>query len=197
VKLRGALAVSLLALSACATPVNTRYYTLSAGAPPPAKVAGVAPEYSVAIGRVTVPEALDRQQMVLRVAPNRYAIADAERWATPLKREIPEVIAQEVGQRLPAAQVAAYLQHGGQDADYRVLIDVLRFEAAPGVSVTLEAAWTVRRRTGAPLHEARSVFVERVTASGVAPLVSAHAKALAALALEIAEAVKALAKQTK
>ncbi|MBK5103568.1 MAG: membrane integrity-associated transporter subunit PqiC [Burkholderiales bacterium] len=190
---RGVLALSLLALGACATPANTRYYTLSAGPPAPAMAASPAPEYSVSIGRVTVPDALDRQQMVLRVAPERYAIVDAERWATPLKREIPQVIAEQMGLRLPAAQVAAYLQYGGQDADYRVLIDVHSFEAVPGESVTLDAAWTVRGRDGALLREARSVFVERVSAAGTGPLVSAHAKALAALAAEIAAAVNPLA----
>jgi hypothetical protein len=144
--LRGLLAVSLLALAACATPVQTRYYTLSGGAPPPAQAA---PAYRVAIGPVTVPEALDRMQIVLRVAPNQYAISDGERWSEPLKRGIPRVIAEQLGQRLPAARIAVHLQYAAQDADYRVLIDVLRFESVPGEGVTLEAAWTVRSRAGA------------------------------------------------
>ncbi|MGP1676836.1 MAG: PqiC family protein [Burkholderiales bacterium] len=192
-KWRGALAVSLLALAACATPLPTRYYTLSGAAPPPATAASVAPGYRVAIGPVTVPEALDRPQIVLRVAPERYAFSDAARWSEPLKREIPRVIAEDVGRRLPAARVAANFQYGGQNADYRVLIDVLRFESVPGASATLEAVWSVRDRAGARLRETRSVFVETVNAAGVAVLVGAHEKALAALAQEIATAVAALA----
>lgn len=188
--------ITLLALAACAAPATTRYYTL-AGAAPPAPAARESAIYSVAIGPATVPEALDRMQLVLRVAPDRYEIADAEYWSTPLKREIPPVIAGEVGMRLPEARVAAYVQHGGQDADYRVLIDVLRFDAAPGATVTLEAAWTVRNRAGLRLAAAQSTFVEAVDAPGFAPLVSAHRKALAALGHEIAAAVKALARANR
>ena len=140
---------ALRALAGCATPMRTRrYYTLSSGSPGVATTASVVPDYRVAIGPVTVPEALDRLQIVLRVAPNRYAISDTERWLEPLKREIPRVIANEVGQRLHAARVAAHLQHGGQNADYQVLIEVLRFESMPGASITLEAAWSVRNRAG-------------------------------------------------
>lgn len=198
-KLRTVLIIALLlVLAACATPVKTRYYTLSAGSSPPAaaEVSGV-PGYRVAIGPVTVPDALDRQQIVLRVAPNRYAILDAERWTEPLKSEIPRVLAEEVGKRLPAARVAAQLQYGGQGADYRVLIDVLRFESVPGESITLEAAWSVQNRAGERLREAHSIFVEQVKAPGVAPLVNAHVKALDALGREIAEALDFLAKASR
>lgn len=190
----GMLVIALAALAACATPVAMRYYTLSGGSPPPASAPSLAPEYRVVIGPVTVPEALDRLQIVLRVGPNRYAISDAERWSGYLKREIPRVIADYVGQRLPAARVAAHLQDGAQDADYRVLIDVLRFESVPQESITLEATWSVRSRGGERLYEARSVFVEPVKDPGIAPLVAAHEKALAALGREIAATVQAIAR---
>lgn len=188
--------LTLLALGGCAATAPTRYYTL-AGAAPPANAANASAAYSVAIGPATVPEALDRMQLVLRVAPDRYEIADAEHWSAPLKREIPQVVAAEVGMRLREARVAAHVQHGGQDADYRVLIDVLRFDAAPGAAVTLEAAWTVRNRAGMRLAAAQSSFVEAVAAPGIAPLVGAHGKALAALGRDIAAAVQALARANR
>lgn len=188
----------LLVLAACATPANTRYYTLSGGGAVVVKEASRAADnrvgdLRVAIGPVTVPDALDRLQLVLSVSPNRHMISDNDNWSAPLKREIPRVVAEVVGQRLPAAHVAAYSQHGGQSADFGVLIDVRRFESVPGESITLDAVWTVRNRGGERLREARSVFVERVDAPGVDPLVRAHEKALVALGQEIAEAVGALA----
>lgn len=192
--LRAALVLPLLALAACAAPLQPRYYTLSAELPPART--STAAGYRVAIGPVSVPEALDRPQLVLRAAPYRYAISDANRWAEPLKREIPRVLAQDVAQRLPAALVAAYTQYGGQEADFRVLIDVLRFESAPGEAAVFEAAWSVRDRTGKRLHEAHFALTETVNAAGVEPIVAAHRKALTALAREIADALGALA-QTK
>lgn len=186
------LMVSLLVLAACAAPAKTRYYLLSGGSAPASE--SEAPAYRVAIGPVTVPEALDRQQIVLHVAPDRYVITDGELWAEPLKRDIPRVIADDVGQHLPAARVAAYFQLEGQGADYRVFIDVLRFESAPGQSSTLDVAWSVRNRAGERLHEAHSVFVEAVAAPGIEPLIAAHAKALDAFGREIAVALDRIAR---
>jgi len=188
---RRVLLVSLMALFGCTTLAQTRYYSLSSGSPPP-NPANETPAYRVAIGPATVPEALDRMQMVLRIAPNRYAISDTDRWSVPLKREIPRVLAEEVGHRLASARVAPYEQHSGQDADYRVLIDVVRLESVPGDSITLEAVWVVRNRSGESLRETRSVIVDQVNAPGVAPLVATQRSALAALGREIADAVDAL-----
>lgn len=192
-KLRSALLIfSLITLAACASPVKTRYHMLSGESPAAAKAVNETPEYRVAIGPATVPEALDRQQIVLSVAPNPYVISDNERWSEPLKREIPRVIAAAVGQRLPRAHVAAHIQYSGQGADYQVLIDVLRFESVPGKSITLEAAWSVRNRAGERLSEARSIFVEQVSAPGVPALVAAHEKALNSFSHEIAEKLNLL-----
>jgi len=191
---RRALPLALLILlAACATPSNTHYYTLSGGSAIVAQQGASAADYRVAIGPVTVPDALDRLQIVVNVAPNRQAILDEENWSAPLKRQIPRVIAEAVGQHLPTARVAGYTQYGGQDADFGVLIDVTRFESVPGESIALEALWTVRDRAGRRLREARSALVERVDAPGVAPLVRAHGKALVALGEEIAAAIAQLA----
>lgn len=192
---RHALPLALLVLlAACATPTKTHYYTLSGGSPAAGGATDYrAAEFRVAIGPVTVPDALDRLQIVVNVAPNRQAILDAENWTAPLKRQIPRVVAGVVGRRLGTARVAAHTQHGGQDADFAVLIDVTRFESVPGESIVLETLWTVRDRAGLRLREARSALVERVDAPGVAPLVRAHGKALVALGEEIAAAIAQLA----
>jgi len=197
VKLRMIVGMSLLVLSACATPPKPRYYSLSPASRLPARAASAIPSYRVAIATATVPEVLDRAQIVLRAEPNRYEIADAERWLEPLPREISRAIIEEMAERLPAARVASDSQYAGQGADYRVLIDVLRFESVPGKATTLEAAWSIRSRTGARLHEAQSLLVEKPSAPGVEPLVAAHAQGLAALGQEIATAIAALAQMKR
>jgi len=192
VRFRSALIASVMTLAACATPMKTHYYVLSGGSPiSPAELHG-APEYRVSIGPVTVPEALDRLQIVLSVAPDRYAISDTEVWSTPLKREIPRVIAMELGKLLSSALVAGRLQQGSQGADFQVLIDVLRFESLAGESITLDAAWSVRNRAGERLHEAHSIFTEQVKTPEIPALIAAHASALKALSGEIAASLNSL-----
>ncbi len=180
-------------LAGCATPGKTHFHTLSVSPAMPVQVAGAA-AYRVAIGPATVPDALDRPQLVLVAGPSRSVFSDAENWSAPLKREIPRVLAEVVGQRLTSARVGAYAQHGGQDADFGVLIEVRRFESKPGESITLEVLWTVRDRNGERLRETRSVLVEPVSVPGIAPLVRAHEKALVALGQEIAEAIEAISR---
>ena len=194
-KLRNALAaVSLLALTACATPTPLRYYTLSAAQPPTHGSTGIAPDYRIAIGPVSLPESLDRPHILLRVTANRYALAENDRWAEPLKREIPRVVAERIGEQLPAALALAHAQYSGPEADYRVLIDVLRFEMTPGVSAALDVLWTLQKRGAGRLWQARSAFVEPVRAPGVAALVDAQKLALARLSDEITGVLKARAK---
>ena len=113
---------------------------------------------------------------------------------TRVKYRSVEIVPMAKMEEALSARVAAHMQQSGRGADFRVLIDVLRFDSAPGFSATLEAVWSVRSSAGARLREARSVFVEPVILPGVDPLVHAHGKALAALAREIAEAVAALAR---
>jgi uncharacterized lipoprotein YmbA len=52
--------------------------------------------YRVGVGPVTVPAAVDRPQIVLRVDANRVALQEQSRWAEPLKESIPRVVASNL-----------------------------------------------------------------------------------------------------
>jgi hypothetical protein len=81
--------------------------------------------FSVSVGPVSVPERVDRPQMVFRVSPQRVLIAEQSRWAEPLRHAIPRVITGNLGRLLEDARVASHGQNFGADADVRVLVDVL------------------------------------------------------------------------
>lgn len=186
------LASIVLACAGCATPTGTRYFSLADTAPAPVLLSGVEPACRVAFAPATLPEAVDRRQLVLRIAPGRYEISDANGWLSPLRYEIPRAIADEVRALLPQASVVAYRQHGGQGADYRVALDVVRFESAPGDSVTLEATWSVRSRAGELLRESSATYAVPVNDAGIDAVVAAHRKALAKIGKDIAEALGVL-----
>jgi len=176
------------ALAACGSP-TPRYYMLSAPEQPAAKGA-----YSVAVGPVTVPESVDRPQFVLRTGANEVTIAEQTRWAESPRSEIPRVIAANLAQALGDAYVSAYPQGIGSEADYRVAVDIQRFESAPGDAATVEAQWTVsaaKDKGGAP-RSGRSLVREPVRSKDYDALVAAHGRALASISRDIAEAVRAL-----
>jgi len=186
-----ALATALLVaatLAGCGAPIKERFFTLSSGATPAG--AGAAATYSVAVGPVSVPELVDRPQLVLRVGPNEVMIAEQSRWAEPLKIEIPRVIAGNLSQLLNA-RVSAYPQTTGSDADYKVTVDVQRFESTLNDAATLEALWTVRPVKGAA-KSGRLMVREATGAPGYDALVVSHGRALAAVSRDIAEAIRSM-----
>ena len=78
------LAASLVLLTACGSPARINYYTLTVPpASPGALPAARAP--SVYVGPVSIPETVDRPQMVKRLDANQVEIVDLDRWAEPLK----------------------------------------------------------------------------------------------------------------
>jgi len=127
----------------------------------------------------------------MRVAANRVEILETHRWAEPLKSEIPRLIAENLRRLLGSGRVSSYLQHAGGNADYRVLVDIQRFESSPGEAVTVEAVWSLRRTTGGTPKTGRSLVREPVDALGYDPLVAAYGRALLAVSRDLATLIRA------
>jgi len=185
------LVLVLASLAGCvgvATP-PTRYYTLRAlTAPEPAAHAA---RYFVTVGPVAIPESVERPQIVIREGENRVRLLESDRWAAPLRAAVPRLLAEEIGRRLPDAQVAAYGEYTDDSQAVRVLVDVRAFDSMPGKGVLLDAVWRVR--AGDAQRSGSSRLREPSAAPGIEPLVQAHSRALAALADELAAVVRQLA----
>jgi uncharacterized lipoprotein YmbA len=178
-----------VALVGCSRSPRVTFYTLE----PAAKVETAAEATSfpsIAVGPVTLPELVDRPQLVLRVAANRVEVMETHRWAEPLKSEIPRLIAENLGRLLGSSRVSSYLQHAGADADFRVLVDFKRFESSPGEAVIVEAVWSLRRATGGILKTGNTLVREPVGAGGYDPLVAAYGRALIAVSRDLARDIR-------
>lgn len=174
--------------SGCGTSAPVRYFTLAAEPPLAADTSATTqPPYVIAVGPVTVPEMVDRPHLVLRSSPTRVAVTEQARWAAPLKSEIPRVIASQLARLLPDATTATSDQRAVSTPDYRVHIDIQRFDSAPGESATIEASWSVRSRDGVR-RDGRSVASEQ-SGAGYDELVAAHSRALGIVAKDIAAAI--------
>ena len=185
------LCVAVALLAGCSRSPRVTFYTLNAVASPEATAPATAPA-SVAVGPVTLPELQDQPQLVVRIDANRVDVLEIHRWAAPLKSEIPRIIAADLAVLLKPAQVSVYPQNAGMDADYRVLVDIQRFEMTDGKGVDLDALWSVRRAgVDAPKKTGRSVISEPVGAAGYEALVAAQSRALAAVSRDLAQALRA------
>ena len=193
-------AVIFLALvtGACSRSPRVNFYMLEpvakVDAAATAKVGAAATAKAVpaiVVGPVTLPEVVDRPQLVVRVAANRVEILETHRWAENLKSEIPRVIAENLGRLLGSDRVSSYRQHAGADAQYRVLIDIIRFESVPGEAVTVETLWTIRRATGEISKKGRSLVREETKGPGYDAVAAACSRALLGVSRELALAIQA------
>ena len=74
----------------------------------------------------------------------------------PLKSEIARVIADNLAEALGTVRVWSYTQTGPANPDYRVLVDVQRFDSTLDDAVAIDALWTIRLAAGgAPKPGAR------------------------------------------
>lgn len=185
-------------LTGCSSP-REAYYTLSAGAAVngATSASGESAAYSIAVGPITLPEVVDRPQFVLRAGPNEVTFVELHRWAGPLKSEIPRIIAENLAADLNVKRVAAYPQSAGDNADYRVLVDIQRFDSTMGESVTIDALWTVKRASDGALRTGRSTALESSSGGTYEAVVAAHSRALATISREIAEAIRLISAPTQ
>lgn len=182
------LAIVIASLGACKSP-SASFYTLS---PDHALVSGGAARPIVAvIGPVTIPEVVDRPQIVTRVANNEVVVNEFARWAEPLNNDIGRVIAADLSVLLNSPQISVFDATRDPLNVWRVRIDVMRFESVPAREVTVEVLWVVRPPgKGRPIM-GRSIAREIVSGPGFEPLVAAHDHALASVSRDIAAAVQA------
>jgi uncharacterized lipoprotein YmbA len=193
-----ALLLTISSLSGCLGSPRETYYTLSAStAVTGATSASGESAYSIAVGPITLPEVVDRPQLVLRVGPNEVTFVELHRWAGSLKTEIPRIIADNLAGELNVKRVAAYPQSAGDNADYRVLIDIQRFDSTLGESVTIDALWTVKRVSDGVLRTGRSTARESGGGGTYDALAAAHSRALATISREIAEAIRSISAPTQ
>jgi uncharacterized lipoprotein YmbA len=107
-----------------------------------------------------------------------------------VKTAIPRVIAENLMRLMNTPRVMASRSGPVTDADYRVALDVQRFESSLSQGATLEVLWTVTgKRAKTPVTGRSSVRepAQSPTPEGVA---AAHSRALARVAADIAAALK-------
>lgn len=171
----------LLLVVACGATPKESFYTLSSAPPVEARSA-----MSVHVALASIPEAVDRTPIVIRTAPNQVDIDDFHRWAEPLKYAIPRVVAANLSKELGGARVSS--GRAGPATDYRVAIEITRFESSLSEGATLEAAWTVSGKAGAP-RPGRTLARVPAASADYAGVAGAHSRALQQLAREIANAI--------
>jgi len=143
-----ALAVALA--SGCSSAPPTRFYVVTPLAGPAAAAPAHGPR--VVVASVRLPEYLDRPQLVTRSGDNRLQLEEFHQWGGNLSKDLTRVMAENLSQLLGSDAVVAAPHTLRMRPDYRVELEVLRFERGGDARVHLTAKWWLQRGAeGAPL----------------------------------------------
>ena len=156
----------------------------------------LAGQISLGVGPVRLPGYLDRREIVMRVAQNRFDLSENDRWAEPLDENLTRVLAQNLSVLLRTDRIVVYPWPMDKKPDYRVEIQVLRFEPNSAREAELSARWVVIDETGkeAPnLKESRLTRAAKEKSTDGA--VAALSETVADLSREIAQTVIAVDRQ--
>lgn len=125
-----------------------RYYQLAPMELSGQSVAEKMPDLVLGVGPVSIPEALKRQEIVIRGKDNQYHLDDLHRWVGLLEKDLTAVLIENLGNLLGTEQVISYPWGTHFTPDYRVLIEVLNLTGHLGGQVTLRVSWTIVDRSG-------------------------------------------------
>lgn len=191
----GLILAALVALAGCSSAPPTSYYTLASV--PPASGAAAAPVLAgpapvVAVGPVTLPDYIDRPQIVTRTSAYALALASDAQWGGPLVDMLPRTLTEDVAMRLTDARVVSFPQVSGAGFDYRVSVDISRFDVTTDGLATLAARWQVYDRTAQrAVTVTEATFTQQAKGSGYEAYAAALSATLAELSGRLAAAVEA------
>ena len=189
--MRRALAAALLLVVAgCSQSPPTEFYTLSGMQLPPG--GSSAPRTVVGVGPVTLPDYLDRPQIVTRASGNRVVLASFHSWVEPVDGMFTRVLVGNLSSLLASDNVVTVPQRRPMPLDYQVEVDVTRFDADLSGRAVLDARWRVFGKDGDQLvGEGRSTIVEPVAEPGsYEAIVAAMSKTLARMSSSIAGTIE-------
>ena len=194
-KIIGVILFAALMLFGCrssAPPME--FYTLSATrAQAEADPITSAKPVSVGVGPVTIPEVLDRPQIVIRTSPNKLQIDEFHRWAGRLDENFARVMAENIALLLPTEQVAVYPWDASFKPNYQVILDVRHFEGRMGEDVLLEVFWKViDPQKGETLRAKKSVIKEPLPNETFETLIVTQSKTIASLSEIIVKEINSL-----
>jgi uncharacterized lipoprotein YmbA len=182
--MRPALVLLALVLAGCGGTPPSRYYLMDAG-PPPASEQAAGPV--IFVDRALVAAYADRSPMVVRRGTTEVVFAEFDAWAEPLAGQITTVLADALGNRFGRANVLPTPGRRDREPDFRVSIEVLRFEIGTDGQALLDARWTL---LGGPTERFETAGRAWLTAAPTDPAsFDARAAALAATLVELADRI--------
>jgi len=185
---------SLALLSACASSPPVDFYVLSPLPEAQARTQSLREgDLSLGIGPLSLPDFLDRPQLVSRTAPNRLELDEYQRWGGSLRTDFVNVLAENLAHLLGSSRVQILPAEVPLPLDYRLVVEVLRFGIAEDGQAHLKVRWAlVKPATETALVRRESTYRRPRAQQDPAAQVAALSATLGDFSREVAETLGGL-----
>lgn len=188
----------LLALGCTATTERARFYKLNSLSAPESitTTQGTGGGVAIGIGPVGFPDHLDRPEIVTRTSGNAIQLAEFDRWAGSLEKDFSRVLAENLSILLATDYIFMFPFAQSATIDFRVAVEVVRFDGEVGKNAVLIARWNVMEGSNKELRLIRRAMItEPVGDNSYEAIVAALSRTVERLSIEIADAIKTLSQE--
>jgi hypothetical protein len=183
------IAAALLAVAGCGTTPPPTFYQLEETAG--TQLSGLERGIAVGVGPINVASYLDRPQIVIRGAGHQLELSEFNRWVEPLTDSISRVIIINLSNSLESTRVYKVPRRNKTiPLEFRIEIDIARFDGELGGDALLVARWTIYGRQDKALLTKVSIIRESSGGEGFDLLIAAQNRALQNLSREIFAAIR-------
>jgi uncharacterized lipoprotein YmbA len=187
------VAVGLASAGCLGSSPASRFYTLSTLSPHEGQGGGGGAAVRVRVAPVSVPEGIDRPQLVRRTGENTVVVEEFDRWVEPLDGLLRHTLVQNLGALVPEAQVLGDAVPG-LAADRTVVVAMNRVDLSGQVAI--DALWFVLPAgMDQPENTHRTQLTEAAGSGSPVEVASALSRVMEKLSREIAPELQAKARR--
>lgn len=141
---------------------------------------------------VTVPEYLDRLDIVERSSANELKPVYSAQWGESLGVTATRAVTENLVTLLPSDDVIMLPSRARRNLDYEVNLDLTRFESNTQGLSTLAGRWSISDSSGAEKASGRVLLTQQASQEGYAAMAAAMSHNLATVSNDIAVALQRL-----
>jgi uncharacterized lipoprotein YmbA len=152
----------------------------------------------IGVGPISLPEYLDRPQIVTRIGESELLIDEFNQWAESLTFSFERILAENLSILLFTDNLYVFPWLGSTQIDYQVKVDIIRFNGIPAGKAILETQYTIFEGGSREILERNVSTYNRPTdVQNYESLALSMSQVLEDLSREIAQTIRALPKKDK
>jgi uncharacterized protein len=144
----------------------------------------------IGLGPITIPNYLNRPEVVTRLSDTEFAVSDTDRWGEPLEANLSRVLSQDLTTDLPGLQVTPFPWSRRAQLDYRISVDFRHLERTADGNAEVEAQWTVRTSVENKLVDSGTTTISLPAGNDPRSASASLSQGIARVSLEIAQALQ-------